>query len=80
MIAGPQTVVVHARTTRVTAICEACLDQQHGLLASHGYRHATVEASLSLEHDHGWATCARGHEIRLIRAGPPAEQQGTAAA
>ncbi len=80
MIAGAQTVVVHARTTRVTAICEACLDQQHGLLASHGYRHATVEASLSLEHDHGWATCARGHEIRLIRAGPPAEQQGTAAA
>jgi hypothetical protein len=23
---------------------------------------------LRLEDDHGWATCARGHRVRLIRA------------
>jgi hypothetical protein len=66
MIAGAQTVVVPSRTRRVTAICEACLDQQSGPFD--GYLGATVSASLPLEHDHGSVTCSRGHEIRILRA------------
>jgi hypothetical protein len=75
MIAGAQTIVVHGRTRRVTAICDACLDQQPGLRDT--YFGATFEASLPLEHDHGTARCSRGHEIRIVRARHP---QSTAAA
>ena len=70
MIAGAQTIVVLGRTRRVTAICEACLDQQPD--ARDGYLGATVDASLPLEHDHGTARCSRGHEIRIIREREPA--------
>jgi len=65
MIAGEQTVVVPGRTARVTAICQACLEEQPDRLES--YLSATVEASLPLEHDHGSAICSRGHEIRFVR-------------
>jgi hypothetical protein len=78
MIAGEQTVVVPGRTARVTAICEACLDHQSDLLD--GYLGATVEAILPLKHDHGSATCSRGHEIRFVRAKRVEEPHGSAAA
>jgi hypothetical protein len=77
VIAGAQTIVVPGRTRRVTAICEACLDQQPGL--RDGYLGATVEASLPLEHDHGSARCSRGHEIRIVRASGAEDPQSSAA-
>jgi hypothetical protein len=60
-----QTVVLLARTTAFTVVCQACeeLDQQ-GELVSH-----TAQGLLRLEHDLGWTTCPRGHQIRVIRAG-----------
>ena len=60
-----QTVVLLARTTAFTVVCQACeeLDQQ-GELVSH-----TAHGLLRLEHDLGWTTCPRGHQIRVIRAG-----------
>ena len=29
----------------------------------------TAQGLLRLEHDLGWTTCPRGHQIRVIRAG-----------
>ena len=48
-------------------MCEACASSQ---LPSRGYVGATVEGSLALEREHGHVTCARGHEIRVLRALP----------
>ena len=60
-----QTVVLLARTTGFTVVCQACVE-----LDSHGeYVGQTAEGSLRLEQDIGWTTCPRGHRIRVIRAG-----------
>jgi hypothetical protein len=32
-----------------------------------------VSGTLRLDDDHGWATCERGHRVRLIREGRSAE-------
>ena len=60
-----QTVVLLTRATAFTVVCQACaeLDERGEHLAH------TAHGSLRLEHDVGWATCPRGHSIRVIRAG-----------
>jgi hypothetical protein len=60
-----QTVVLLARTTAFTVVCQACTE-----LDPHGeYVGQTAQGSLRLEADLGWTTCPRGHRIRVIRAG-----------
>ncbi len=60
-----QTVVVLARATAFTVVCQACAENDR-----HGeYAGQTAQGTLRLEQDLGWTTCPRGHRIRIIRAG-----------
>jgi hypothetical protein len=69
MLTTEQTVVLLGRMTAFTTVCEACVDEQLAGLLDEAWLGARVSGSLELEHDAGWATCARGHSVRLIRAG-----------
>lgn len=68
-----QTVVLLARATAFTVVCQACeeLDSAGEHLAH------TAEGRLRLEDDLGWATCRLGHRIRVIRAGSAARAEAT---
>jgi hypothetical protein len=68
MLAVEQTVVLLGRTTSFTALCEACQEELLADLLEESWLGARVSGVLRLEDDHGWATCARGHRVRLIRA------------
>ena len=59
-----QTVWLPPRGTSFTEICEACEDE-HPVDA--GCTHATVSGVLRLDADRGWATCTRGHTVRVLR-------------
>jgi hypothetical protein len=68
-----QTVVLLARTTAFTVVCQACAEQdEHG-----EYVGQTAQGMLRLEHDVGWTTCPRGHRIRVIRAGAAVAAEAT---
>jgi hypothetical protein len=68
-----QTVVLMARTTAFTVVCQACAE-----LEPHGeYVGLTAEGTLRLGHDVGWTECPRGHRIRVIRAGAPVRAEPT---
>jgi hypothetical protein len=69
MLTTEQTVVLLGRMTSVTTVCEACVEEQLAELMDEAWLGAQVSGSLELEDDAGWATCARGHSVRLIRAG-----------
>jgi hypothetical protein len=69
LLATEQTVVLLGRMTSFTAVCDACVDEQLAGLLEDSWIGARVTGSLRLGDDHGWATCARGHRVRLIRAG-----------
>jgi hypothetical protein len=71
LVATEQTVVLLGRMTSFTAVCEACVDEQLAGLLDEAWIGARVSGALELEDDLGWATCARGHRVRLIRAGRP---------
>jgi hypothetical protein len=73
MLTTEQTVVLLGRMTSFTAVCEACQEEQRDGLLNEAWLGARVSGSLPLEDDHGWATCERGHSVRLIRAGRGAE-------
>ena len=60
-----QTVVLLARTTAFTVVCQACSE----LDARGDHVGHTAQGTMRLEQDLGWTTCARGHRIRVIRAG-----------
>jgi len=68
-----QTVVVLARATAFTVVCQACaeLDQ------SAEYAGLTAQGILRLGQDLGWTTCPRGHRIRVIRAGSTVTAEAT---
>jgi hypothetical protein len=68
-----QTVVLLGRATGFTAVCDACAAEQIGALLGDSWLGAKVSGSLGLDSDRGWASCARGHRIRLIRAGRSVE-------
>jgi hypothetical protein len=59
-----QTIWIAPRSTGFTEICEACEEDDPGL-----YRdlHAVVRGQLALERQNGWATCSRGHTVRVLR-------------
>jgi hypothetical protein len=69
MLATEQTVVLAARATSFTAVCEACLEEQLAELQTESWLGARVSGTLRLEDDRGWATCERGHRVRLLRTG-----------
>jgi hypothetical protein len=63
-----QTVVLPARATAFTVVCEACGE----LEPRAEYAGLAVHGTLRLGQDHGWATCPRGHSIRVVRKDAPA--------
>jgi len=68
-----QTVVLLARTTAFTVVCQACTElDQTGEHVGH-----TAQGALRLEQDLGWTTCSRGHRIRVIRAGAAVAAEAT---
>ena len=68
-----QTVVLLARTTAFTVVCQACAE----LDAQGEYVGQTAQGTLRLEQDVGWTTCPRGHRIRVIRAGGAVAAEAT---
>jgi hypothetical protein len=68
-----QTVVVLARTTAFTVVCQACAEQD---AAGEHVAHS-AQGELRLDHDLGWTTCPRGHRIRVIRAGGAVSAEAT---
>jgi len=60
-----QTVVVLARATAFTIVCQACAE----LEPQAEYVGLTAQGQLRLGDDVGWTECPRGHRIRVIRAG-----------
>jgi hypothetical protein len=68
-----QTVVLLARTTAFTVVCQTCSE----LTPSGEYAGLTAQGTLRLEDDVGWATCPRGHRIRVIRAGGAVSAEAT---
>ncbi|HVD11869.1 MAG TPA: hypothetical protein VNB46_01430 [Gaiellaceae bacterium] len=68
-----QTVVLLARATAFTVVCQACAE-----IDSRGeYVGQTAQGALRLEQDLGWTTCPRGHRIRIIRAGSAVAAEAT---
>ena len=62
-----QVLWIAPRATSFTAVCEHCLS---GDPSTESYLSATVTGSMRLDAKRGWATCRRGHEIRVQRADP----------
>lgn len=73
MSAYEQTVVLLARATGFTVVCQACAE-----LEPHGeYVGLTAQGTLRLGQDVGWTECPRGHRIRVIRAGGAVRAEAT---
>jgi hypothetical protein len=68
-----QTVVLLARTTAFTVVCQACEERD---AAGEHVAH-TTQGRLRLEDDLGWTVCPHGHRIRVIRAGAPVAAEAT---
>ena len=62
-----QVIWIAPRATSFTAVCDHCLTDDH---STESFLSATVSGSLRIDATHGWATCRRGHEIRVRRAEP----------
>jgi hypothetical protein len=73
MLATEQTVVLLGRMTSFTAVCEACRADQLADLRGESWLGARLSGTLRLEDDSGWATCERGHRVRLVRERRSAE-------
>jgi hypothetical protein len=59
-----QVVLLSARATFFTAVCEACVD----LNTAEGYAGSTFAGRLDLDLDHATFLCRRGHSVRVERA------------
>ncbi len=68
-----QTVVLLARATAFTVVCQACAEFEAG----GEYAGLTAQGIMRLGQDLGWTTCPRGHRIRIIRAGSPVAAEAT---
>ncbi len=73
---GEQVVVISARATSFTVVCELCTE----LDAAEGYSGSTFAGRLDLDLGHGTFLCRRGHTVLVERAEPPTETAATAAA
>ncbi len=58
-----QTIWLATRTTSFTEICQTCHDEHD----DRGGLPPTVSGRLELDEAAGWATCARGHTMRVLR-------------
>lgn len=65
---GEQTICLPPRTTAFTAVCDVCAEEEDR--RGRSYLGATFQGTLRLEDEHGYATCRRGHRIRILRATP----------
>jgi hypothetical protein len=68
-----QTVVLLARATAFTVVCQACAEAR----PAEEYSGLTAEGRLRLGDDLGWTTCPRGHRIRVIRSGSAVPVEAT---
>jgi hypothetical protein len=68
-----QNVVLLARTTAFTVVCQACAELDP---AGEHIAH-TAQGNLRLEQNLGWTTCPRGHRIRVLRAGAAIAAEAT---
>ncbi|MDP9232281.1 MAG: hypothetical protein M3O73_05875 [Actinomycetota bacterium] len=68
-----QTVVLLARATAFTVVCQACAEAR----PTEEYAGLTAEGRLRLGDDLGWTTCPRGHRIRVIRSGSAVPVEAT---
>ncbi|MGB2953401.1 MAG: hypothetical protein WBB74_08400 [Gaiellaceae bacterium] len=66
-----QTVVLLPTISGVSVVCQVCAEREPEL------GNEPVPASLRLEDDLGWASCPKGHPIRLIRAGRVVFEEAT---
>jgi hypothetical protein len=73
MSAYEQTVVVLARATAFTVVCQACAE----LEPQREYVGLSARGTLRLGNDLGWTKCPRGHRIRVIRAGAAVAAEAT---
>ncbi len=73
MSAFEQTVVLLARATGFTVVCQACAEVE----PQGEYAGLTAQGTLRLGHDVGWTECPRGHRIRVIRAGAAVRTEAT---
>ena len=67
MIRGEQVVLISARATSFTAVCELCSESD----AAEGYSGSTFAGRLDLDLSHGTFLCRRGHSVRVERTAPP---------
>jgi hypothetical protein len=58
-----QTIWLPPRATAFTEICETC-EEEH---SDRGGLPPTVSGNLRIDDIAGWATCARGHTMRVLR-------------
>jgi hypothetical protein len=68
-----QTVVLLARATAFTVVCQACAEDH----PREEYAGLTAQGQLRLGKDLGWTECPRGHRIRVIRAGAAVAAEAT---
>jgi hypothetical protein len=61
-----QTIRLSPRVTAFTAVCEACAEDCRD---GEGWLASRVEGRLRLDQSRGSMSCARGHVLRIERAG-----------
>ncbi len=76
MNCGEQVVLISARATSFTVVCELCTE----LDTAEGYSGSTFAGRLDLDLGHGTFLCRRGHTVRVERAAPAAGAAADAAA
>ncbi len=59
-----QKIFLAPRAVAFTAVCDQCLGEDH---STESFLGARVSGLLRLDAERGWATCARGHQIRVER-------------
>ena len=64
-----QVVVISARATSFTVVCDACAE----LNSADGFSGSTFAGRLELDLDHGTFLCRRGHAVRVEREPAAAE-------
>ncbi len=73
---SPQVVLISARATSFTVVCNACARAMH----TPGWSGATFAGRLDLDLGGGMFLCRRGHEVRIEREGAAGSQHATEAA
>jgi hypothetical protein len=71
-----QIVLISARATAFTVVCNACARAMH----EPGWSGATFAGRLDVDLDRGMFLCRRGHEVRVEREGAAGSQQAIEAA